>query len=126
MTLGAAGTLSLLATTLAMASATSNSSRTAPKLERYQHAVDKKCCAFYIPVTADLGEEVQLQQLKVASVEAEDAVVVDDHIPSPDWCDFSALNTGQLRAGREQFHESRLAHVWHLVRVWLARLVHDV
>lgn len=126
MTLGAAGTLSLLATTLAIASATSNSSRTAPKLERYQHVVDKKWNAFYIPVAADLGEKVELQQLEVASVEAEDAIVVDDHIPGPDWCDLSALNTGQLGAGREQLHESGLAHVWHLVGIWLARLVHDV
>jgi len=84
------------------------------------------CCTLYIPVTADLGEEVELEKLKVASVETEDAIVVDDHPPGPDWGNLSALDTGQLCARFEQFHESRLAHVWHLVGIWLARLIHDV
>lgn len=79
-----------------------------------------------IPVAADLGEEVKLEQLKVALVEAKDALVVDDHPPGTHGGDLSALDAGQLGARLEQLHQCRFAHVRHLVWVWLARLVHDV
>lgn len=109
---------------------TSYSSTTAPKLHRTPVSNEfleaRGTRTSNIPVTSDPGEQVGLEVLKVGGAQGADPLVLHDHHPCLDGSDLAIVDAWQLSAQRQKLAQIRTSKLRHLVRIWLAWLLHDM